>query len=121
MKYTTSSTVEEIEKQNGRQDLEQFVDNRVQIDVDARQVETWEIMVMEEGNITKAMMVFARYLARGGRKVSPDLPSAPVDELNKADIALIKNSEAYRQLKRMKLPELRGAIESFVEGASAGF
>ena len=122
MEYVTNDTVEQIVKANGQETaVRQYVDNRMKIEVDSKQVETWEIMAMEEGNITKAMMIFARYLCRGDKPISPGLPSDPVDELNKADTAMIKNSDAYKLLKRFKLPELKAAIEAFVEGASAGF
>ena len=117
MDIVTNDTVQAMT--NGTPENKPFVDNRIK--VEAKQVETWEIMVMEEGNITKAMMVFSRYLSRGDQLVSPGLPSDPVDELNKADIAMIKNSDAYKALKRFKLPQLKAAIQAFVEGASAGF
>lgn len=119
MEYVTNDTVQAMT--NGTEQQPAFVDNRARIEVDAKQVETWEIMVMEEGNISKALLVFSRYLARNGAPVSPDLPSAPVDELTKAEMAQIRNSEAYRQLKRMKLPMLKQAVQAFVEGAAAGF
>lgn len=90
-------------------------DNRYQLDVDGRFIETWELMVMESGNFADAIMVFARYLVRGGKRVSPEIPNTPLDELSRAEVAQIENSSAYKVLKRFTIPQLNAAAQSFVE------
>ncbi len=99
----------------------EFIDNRPKIEVDPKQIETWELMVMEEGKITGFIMVFARYLVRNGQPVSPEIPHKPHDEMTRAERAQVENSEAYRYLKRMGIAQLRAAAESFMEQAAAGF
>lgn len=122
MEFVTDDTVAQIAQQNGaKDDVATFKDNRFRLVVDSKQIETWEVMVMEDGNLTKAMMVFARYLHRGDSLVSPELPSDPIDELPKAEIARIKESDAYKALKRFKMPQLLAAAKSFSNQANAGF
>lgn len=122
----TTSTVEYFadparEQLNGNKPQPELVDNRLQLLVDGRQVETWELMVMESRVVSDWILIFARYLARGDRLVSPDLPREPIDELTRADKARILNSDAYKMLKRMSLPNLKRAAESFLaEAASLG-
>lgn len=113
---TTTSTLDTVAPTNG-----EFIDNRPHIVVDAKNIETWELMVFEEQRINDWMMVFARYLYKGDRPVSPDLPADPLDELTGAQKAQIRNSDAFKYLKRMKVATLRAAVESFAEQASAGF
>ena len=115
---TQNTTLEYFEKPaNGAQPAT-AVDNRLQILVDGKMVETWELMVMEGGKVAEWLMVFARYLARGDRLVSPGLPSEPLDELSRGERAQIMNSQAYKLLKRFKLASLRMAAESFMTQAS---
>lgn len=97
------------------------MDNRPRLVVDAKKVETWEIMVMESGKISDCLLVFARYLCRGERPISPEIPPSPIDELSRAEISQIQNSEAFKHLKRLKLKELQGAVSSFLTQANAGF
>ncbi len=98
-----------------------FNDNRPTLLVDPKQIETWELMVLESGKITACMLIFARYLCRNGQPVSPGLPTDPIDELPKGELARIKDSEAHKLLKRMKIGDLQAAIRSFMEQAEAGF
>jgi hypothetical protein len=98
-----------------------FIDNRIQIFVDPKRVETWELMVLETSKINDALLVFARYLTRGEQLISPNLPGDPIDELTPEQLQQIKNSEAFKILKRFPIPELQGAIKSFVAQATAGF
>lgn len=100
---------------------ETFVDNRVQLVCDPKQLETWEIMVMETGKVNDAMLIFAKYLYRGETAVSQNLPNDPIDELSKEQIQQIKDSKAFKMLKRFKLPQLQAAIRSFVAQSNAGF
>lgn len=114
-----NSTLEYTLESNGAQkDLTQLKDNRLNLRVDGRQVETWELMVMESLRVSDWLMVFPRYLARGERIISPNLPNKPLDELNDSEIAQIKESEAYRAMKRFKIPQLRAAAQSFAEQAA---
>jgi hypothetical protein len=113
--YTTSSGTP---PSNG---MTQPVDNRIRLEVDGRQVEAWELTVMESQKISECMLVFARYMVNASGKLSPDLPNAPLDELTAEQRQQIKNSAAYKALKRFKLPDLNKAARSFLEQAVAGF
>lgn len=120
MEFVTDDTVKAMT--NGTpQDRETFVDNRLRIEVDPKQIETWELMAMETGRLEDTMLVFTRYLYRGERQVSPDLPNDPIDELPKAERARLKDSAAYKELKRLKLGDLQAACRSFLDQANAGF
>lgn len=106
------------EQVNGKQGHYEPVDNRLQLNVDGRFVETWELIAMEGMKISDWLMIFPRYLARGDRLVSPGLPDKPLDELTPSEIAEIRESEAYKMLKRFKLPNLKAAAESFAKQAA---
>ena len=106
-----------IEKQNGQ--VATFQDNRLHLVVDGRFVETWELMVMESMKISDWLMVFSRYLCKGDRLISSNLPNKPLDELSKAELSQIRNSDAYKALQRMKMPSLKEAAESFAKQAAS--
>jgi len=112
LEYFTESTWEHT---NGKP---QMIDSRLQLLVDGRHVETWELVVMESMKLTDWIIVFARYLARGEKFVSPNLPNTPIDELTRAELAQIKNSDAYKLLKHMKMPALKAASQSFITQAT---
>jgi len=118
METLTNSTIDSLETpaDNG-----QFIDKRAQLEIDPKQIEVWELMVLETQVLTDWIMIFSRYLTRGGKLVSPGLPDDPLDELKKADLARIRNSQAFKELKRYKTPELRRVTASIVEQMSAGF
>lgn len=99
----------------------QALDNRLRLEVDPRQVEAWELVVMESPRITDWMMVFSRYLVNGRGHISPNLPKTPLDELTEAERERILSSEAYRALKRFSLPDLKAAAQSFAQQAVSGF
>ncbi|MCP4342692.1 MAG: hypothetical protein GY799_28375, partial [Desulfobulbaceae bacterium] len=98
-----------------------FNDNRARIEVDPKQIETWELMVMEAGVVANWILVFSRYLKRGDKLISPSLPNEPIDFLGKAELAQIKNSDAYKMLIRFKTAEIAAAARSFSEQAASGF
>lgn len=115
--YTTSSGTPPAPQSNGLP----FDDNRLRLEVDGRQVEAWELTVMESQRITECMLVFARYMVTDRGPVSPDLPREPLDELTAEQRQAIMNSKAYKALKRFKLPDLNKAAQSFLAQAVAGF
>jgi hypothetical protein len=115
LEYTTSSGTP---PSNG---MTQPVDNRIRLEVDGRQVEAWELTVMESQKIRDCMLVFARYMVDSGGNLSPNLPNVPLDELTTEQRQQIMNSKAYKALKRFKLPDLNKAARSFLEQAVAGF
>lgn len=110
---TLAYFIEDKPSANGKQDLKQVKDNRLQLTVNGRFVETWELMVMQELKVNDWLMVFTRYLYRGDRLISSDLPAKPLDELTRAEIAQIQNSDAYKVLRRFTVTQLRQAAESF--------
>lgn len=113
-----NSTLEYFVESNGsKPDLTQVRDNRLQLLVDGRQVETWELVALETLRITDWLMIFPRYLARGDKLISPNLPHKPLDELTESEIVQIRESEAYKMLKHFKLPALKAASKSFVNQA----
>lgn len=97
------------------------IDNRYRLEVDPKQVEAWELTVMESPKVSDWMLVFARYLANGSGLVSPALPATPLDELTPKERAEIVESKAYKALKRFKLAELKDAAQSFAQQAVSGF
>ena len=90
--------------------------------VDGKEVQTWELLQFEgDIKIGNVLLIFARYLADDdGKLISPGLPSSPIDELSGEDLAKIRNSEAYRALKRFPVADLMTAAKSFAEQAAAG-
>ena len=115
--YTTSSGTPPSAQPNGAA----YDDNRLRLEVDGRQVEAWELTVMESQRISECMLVFARYMVDARGPVSPNLPREPLDELTPEQRQAIMNSKAYKALKRFKLPELNKAAQSFLAQAVAGF
>lgn len=111
-------TIEQPALSNG-QDLSQVRDNRLQLMVDGKLVETWELAAIEDGKINDWLMIFARYLFRGDKPVSSNLPYRPLDDLTRAEKAQIRNSKAYKELQRFRLPTLRQAATSFMDQASS--
>ena len=98
-----------------------YVDKRLQLVVDGRQVETWEITALQSHMVEQWQLIFARYLCRGEVPVSPGLPNTPLDEATAEELETIKKSEAYRLVKRFKMPSLKAAVQSFTDQATAGF
>lgn len=97
------------------------IDNRYRLEVDPKQVEAWELTIMESPKVSDWMLVFARYLANGSGLVSPALPVTPLDEMTQAERAEIMTSPAYKALKHFKLPQLKDAAQSFAQQAVSGF
>ena len=115
-------TIKQIAEKNKRMEEKQtYIDNRYRLEVDPKQVEAWELIVMESPRITDWMMVFARYLVNGSGLVSPGLPATPLDELTREERAEIVESKAYKALKHFKLPQLKDAAQSFAQQAVSGF
>lgn len=98
-----------------------YIDNRYRLEVDPKQVEAWELTVMESPKVSDWMLVFPRYLANGSGLVSPGLPVTPLDELTEKERQEIMSSKAYKALKHFKVPQLRDAAQSFAEQAVSGF
>lgn len=96
-------------------------DNRYHVVVDAKQVEAWEIEILESGFMTHNMILLARYLHKGDRPVSPGLPHKPLDEMTEEEMSSTKTSEAYKVLRRMHISKIKTASQSFMDQASAGF
>lgn len=97
-----------------------FVDARVQLVIDQKKIEMWEVMAIETERVTDMMMVFARYLCRGDQPISPEIPYKPFDEMTKAELAQLKNSEAFKLLRRFNGEQLQAAAAK-LKAASAGF
>lgn len=103
---------------NGKPDLTQFKDNRIKLDVDAKQVKAWEVAVLQTGQFHETMMIFARYLTRGGKLISPGLPDKPIHKLTGGEKSQIRNSAAYEILEMFDLATLQAAATSFVNQAN---
>ena len=94
------------------------VQDNTHLAINPKKLELWEIDVFESGNMGNGMLVLARYLVNGnGRPVSPDLPTEPIDELPKAEIARIRNSPAYKTLRRFSVAQLESAMEQIKDGS----
>ncbi len=96
---------------------------KVRLEVDGRFVETWELLIFEDEltGIGDLLMVFSRYAVDGDGKLSPDLPDDPLDELTDDQRQEIKQSRAYKALRRFPLPALRNAASSFADQAREDF
>lgn len=121
MEFVTDDTVKAMT--NGTpQDKETFVDNRLRLIVDPKQVKSWEARTAQTGDLEKNMIIMCRYLHRGERLVSPDLPEKKrLEDMNKAEIAQIKDSLAFRAIDEFSMEELQTAIQAFVNQAVSGF
>ena len=93
-----------------------MVDNRPRLEVDPKKLHLWEIEMIE-GTTTQGLLVLCRYLMRNGRPVSPDLPETPVDELSRKEMVILKNSDAYKQLRRFRASDLEAALKSVKDAA----
>lgn len=91
-------------------------DDRPKLVIDPKKLAMWE-MEMIEGTTTQGMFVLCRYLEIGGRKVSPDLPDTPTDELSRKETAQIKGSKAYKILRRFQASEMEAALSTIRDGA----
>ena len=98
--------------------MTEFTDNRPHLVLDVKKFEMWELELIE-GTTTQGLLVLCRYLHNGSGLISPDLPSDPVDELPRAELARLKNSKAYKTLRRFKADELEKALGEVK--AAAGF
>lgn len=105
---------------NGEQQ-QLYRDVRLHLEVDPKQVETWELVALESNQVSKWILIFPRYLSNGRGLVSPGLPNTPIDRLTKEEKQQITSSEAYKALERLKTPDLRAAANSFMEQLAAGF
>jgi len=103
------------------QTITEALDNRPHLKIDPKQVESWEIAVIESPKVTDWLMLFARYLENGSGLVSPDLPDKPLNKLTLAERAVITNSAAYDIVQQFKIPALKNAIKTIQEQISAGF
>lgn len=109
-----------ITNPNGRAD-DAPLRNDVHLAIDPKRIELWEIEVLESGNLGNSLLVLARYLVDSdGRTISPDLSPLPIDELPKGELARIKNSAAYKRLRRFSVAQLEGATQQ-IKSAGAGF
>ena len=72
---------------------------------------------MQSGQIGNGILIFCRYLSNGSGLISPDLPNTPIDELPRAELARIKNSEAYKIIRRWTGPQLEAAMGAINKGA----
>lgn len=112
------ATIDRVTKHNGRSQRTAPAARDVHIAIDPKKVELWEIEVFESGNMGNGMLVLARYLVdNNGQLVSPGLPDAPVDELPKGEVARIRNSAAYRLLRRFNVSQLESAMSQIKDGS----
>jgi len=107
---------------NGTQvETKTVIDNRVRLVVDGRQVDSWELAVLESAKISEWLMLFCFYLENASGKISPELVKKPLDELTAKEIETIKASRAYKTIKHFKLAQLKSIVESFSTQATADF
>lgn len=94
-------------------------DNTTCIEVDHGVLETWEVFMLEDTDSTMVDlgMVLAKYLANGSGLISPGLPTEPIDELDKEDRLEIKQSKAFKELRRFSLAKLRDTATAFATEA----
>lgn len=97
--------------------MTEFTDNRYRLEIDVKKMELWEVAVFESERISDIMLLLARYLANGSGPISPDLPAEPIDELPRAEIAKIRNSEAYKIIRRFNQEQLERVTSSVKAGA----
>jgi len=89
--------------------------------VDPKKVEFWELIEFgaENPKIINFALIFARYIADDNDKLlSPVLPNNPIDELSKDEIKAIKDSDAYKAIKRFSVIELMATAKSFLQQAT---
>ena len=97
--------------------MTEFTDNRYRLEIDVKKLELWEVAIFESEKISDIMLLLARYLANGNGPISPDLPSEPIDELPRAELAKMKNSKAYKIVRRFNQEQLEKVTTSVKAGA----
>ena len=102
----------------------QVKDNRLQIVVDEKQVESFELAIIDSGVITDWQILLSRYLCNGNGPISPELQKIekkPLRFLTSDEKATYINSEAFAIVERQKMPQLMALVKAFGAGATAGF
>ena len=109
---------------NGDLPSMQVKDNRLQIIVDEKQVESFELAIIDSGVITDWQILLSRYLCNGNGPISPELQQIekkPLRFLTAKEKETYINSEAFAIVERQKMPQLMALVKAFGAGATAGF
>lgn len=122
MTKSREELLKELEKIDSQDEATVEVkDNRYRLEVDEKNVESWELGCVQSGMVNDWLLLFPRYLVNGNGLVSPGLPTTPIDELTPKELKQIKKSKAYKIVKRFKTPVLKDAAEAFSDRATASF
>lgn len=106
------------------QSPQQVKDNRLQIVVDEKQVESFELAIVDSGVITDWQILLSRYLCNGNGPISPELQrieKKPLRFLTTDEKETYINSESFAIVERQKMPQLMALVKAFGDGATAGF
>lgn len=94
-------------------------DNRLHIECDPEQLQTWELMALEKLSIEGMLLVLCRYVANGSGVISADLPDKkPIRKLTNDEKNQLMDSEGFEWLESMPATRIRDVASTFIDGAS---
>lgn len=96
-----------------------YNDNRLHIECDPAELQTWELMAIEKVNLEQVCLVLCRYVANGSGPVSKDLPDKkPLRKLTRDEKNQLMDSPGFEWLESLSIPMLQSVTRTFIEGAT---
>ena len=99
--------------------MESYKDNRLHIECDPEQLQTWELMALETNSIHDMCLVLCRYVANGSGAIDKDLPERKaLRKLTKDEKNQLMDGQGYEWLENMPVNQIQNVVKAFLDGAT---
>lgn len=98
---------------------ETYNDNRLHIECDPAQLQTWELIALEKNSVEQVCLILCRYVANGNGPIDKDLPEKkPFRKLTKDEKELLMNGAGFEWLEEMPVERIQSVVKTFLDGAT---
>jgi hypothetical protein len=99
--------------------METYKDNRLHIECDPEELQTWELMALETNSIQDMCLVLCRYVANGNGPIDKDLPERKaLRKLTKGEKDQLMDGQGYEWLENMPVNQIQNVVKTFLDGAT---
>jgi hypothetical protein len=99
--------------------METYKDNRLHIECNPEELQTWELMALETNSIQDMCLVLCRYVANGNGPIDKDLPERKaLRKLTKGEKNQLMDGQGYEWLENMPVNQIQSVVKAFLDGAT---
>ncbi len=96
-----------------------YKDNRFHIEANPDELQTWELIAIEQASIEKICLVLCRYVHNGNGQVDKDLPiKQPFRKMSTEQMNALMDGKGFEWLEELPMAQLRDVAQTFIQGAT---